>query len=154
MGGWETNGIWRFSTGTPLPLSLAGGTNLPTYGAQEPNLTAPLQRNSGSNWMTQYFANPQVAILPTPFALGDAPPVLPNVRAPGVRNASLSIFKEVPVNKLREGSHLEVRLESFNALNHPQFCPPATTANLPTFGQVTCQANVPREVQLGMKLYW
>ena len=154
LGGWETNGIWRFSTGNPLPLSLAGGTSLPTYGPQEANLLAPLKRNNGPDWRSHYFANPQVAVLPAPFAIGTAPPILPNVRAPGVNNASLSLFKEIPLSRLTEGSHLEIRLESFNALNHPQFCPPATTANLPTFGQVTCQSNVPREVQLGMKLYW
>jgi hypothetical protein len=154
LGGWATNGIWRFSTGNPVPLSLSGGTNLPTYGPQQPNLLAPLQRNKGSDWMTQYFANPQVAVLPTPFSIGDGPPVLPNVRAPGQNTASLSIFKEIAMNKVKEGSHLEVRLESFNAFNHPQFCPPAYTANLTTFGLVSCQSNVPREVQLGMKLYW
>ena len=104
--------------------------------------------------MNQYFANPQVAVVPTPFSIGDGPPVLPNVRAPGQNTASLSIFKEIALNKLREGSHLEFRVESFNAFNHPQFCPPASTANLATFGQVTCQSNVPREAQLGLKLYW
>jgi hypothetical protein len=154
LGGWATNGIWRFSTGNPVPLSLSGGTNLPTYGPQQPNLLAPLQRNKGSDWMTQYFANPQVAVLPPLFSIGNGPPILPNVRAPGQNTASLSIFKEIAMNKLREGSHLEVRLESFNAFNHPQFCPPASTANLTTFGLVSCQSNVPRQVQLGMKLYW
>jgi hypothetical protein len=156
LGGWQTNGILRFSTGQPVSLSLSGGTSLPTYGPQEPNLLASLKRAGGaeSTWLNQYFANPQVAVVPTPFTLGTGPAVLPDVRGPGVRNANLSLFKEFPVSKLGEGSHLEFRLESFNALNHPQFCPPSGTANLPTFGEITCQSNVPREVQIGLKLYW
>jgi Carboxypeptidase regulatory-like domain len=154
LGGWQTNGIWRFGTGFPIPLSLSGGTSLPTYGPQQPNLLAPLQRNNGANWRTQYFANPQVAVVPAPFTLGDGPPVLPNVRAPGEEDVSLSLFKEIPVNKLREGSYVEVGLETFNAFNYTQFCAPASTVNLPTFGQVTCQYNSPREVQLRLKLYW
>jgi hypothetical protein len=55
---------------------------------------------------------------------------------------------------MREGSRAEFRLESFNALNHPQFCGPNTTVNGGSFGQITCQANSPREVQLALKLYW
>ena len=36
-------------------------------------------------------------------------------------NANLSVFKEFPLSKLREGARLEFRLETYNAFNHPQF---------------------------------
>lgn len=32
LGGWQTNGIWRFDTGMPIRLTLSGGRSLPTYG--------------------------------------------------------------------------------------------------------------------------
>ncbi len=153
LGGWQTNGIWRFDNGQPVSLSLQGGQALPTYG-QRPNLLAPLRRNNGPDRMQHYFANPEVAVVPPPFTLGTAPAVLPNVRVPGTNTAALSLFKGISLNRLREGSRLEFRLESFNAFNHPQFCGPNGTIDSGSFGLVSCQANSPREVQMALKLYW
>jgi hypothetical protein len=67
LGGWKTNGIWQFASGQPLGLRLSGGQSLPTYGAQRPNLLGPIEKGSGSNSdpVSQYFANPQVAVRPT-----------------------------------------------------------------------------------------
>jgi hypothetical protein len=104
--------------------------------------------------MQQYFSNPQVAVTPAPFTLGTGPPLLPNVRSPGAENGDLSLFKEIPLKKMREGSRLEFRLEAFNALNHPQFGGPNASVNSGSFGVVGSQINSPREVQLGLKLYW
>ena len=159
LGGWQTNGIWRLDNGFPVSLKLQGGTSLPTYGGQAPNLLAPLHRNGNdpTKWIGsngQYFANPQDAVLPPQFTLGTAPRELPNVRLPGTNTAALSVFKEIPTGKLREGSHLEFRAESFNAFNHPQFGCLANTVNTGNFGQINCQQNSPREVQLGLKLYF
>ncbi len=83
-----------------------------------------------------------------------APRILLNIRVPGTNTTALSLFKEIPLGKFREGSRLEYRVEAFNALNHPQFCGPNTTVPTGIFGQVTCQANSPREVQMALKLYW
>jgi hypothetical protein len=154
LGGWQTNGIWRFDNGQPIALGLSGGQSLPTYGGQRPNLVGPLTRNNGSNWLQQYFANPQNAVVPPPFTVGNAPRLLSTVRVPGTSNAALSLFKEFPLGAVREGSHLEFRVEAFNALNHPQFGGPSTTVNTGTFGKITGQANSPRTVQMGLKLYW
>jgi hypothetical protein len=64
------------------------------------------------------------------------------------------VFKQFSLNKMREGSHLEFRVESFNAFNHPQFSGPAATWNAGGFGSVTGQANAPRQVQMALKLYF
>ncbi len=159
LGGWQTNGFWRFDKGFPVHLGLSGGQPLPTYGGQSPNLLGPLLRNGSdpSKWIGssgQFFLDPQMAVLPPPFTLGNAPRMLPNVRMPGTNTAALSVFKEIPIDKLREGAHLEFRAESFNAFNHPQFGCLDTTVNTDSFGQINCQQNSPREVQLGLKLYF
>ncbi len=154
LGGWQTNGIWRFDTGQPIALGLSGPTNIPTYGDQRPNLIGPLTRSNGPNFRDQYFASPENAKLPPQFTVGTAPRVLPNVRIPGTRTAALSLFKEIPLGRLREGTRLEYRIEAFNALNHPQFKGPNTTVNTSSFGRVTEQANSPRELQMALKLYW
>ena len=153
LGGWQTNGIWRFDTGQPVILSLSGGHSIPTYGPQRPNLTGTLKRASGLN-LNQYFANPDVAVVPDPYTIGNAPKVLPNLRMPGTRTGALSLFKEFGLAALREGSRLEFRAEAFNALNHPQFKGPNATVHTDNFGKITEQANSPRQVQLALKLYW
>jgi hypothetical protein len=154
IGGWQTNGTWRFTDGRPLLLSLSGGQSLPTYGAQRPNLLGPLHCNSGPDFLTNYFSNPEVAVAPPPFTIGTAPRSYGGCRQPGQKNATLSIFKEFPLSKLREGAKLQFRLEAFNALNHPQFSGPDTQVNGGNFGVITSTANSPREVQLALKLYW
>jgi hypothetical protein len=153
LGGWQTNGLWRFDDGMPLALSLSTSQALPTYGGQRPNLIGPLTRNDGSNWLSQYFANPGNAVQPAPFTVGNAPKDISTARAPGTATTALSLFKQFPM-PIREGSQLEFRVEAFNALNHPQFSPPNLTVGSSAFGKVTGQANSPRQVQLGLKLYF
>jgi hypothetical protein len=103
--------------------------------------------------LNQYFANPQVAVKPAPYADGSAPRVLPNARIPGTDNLTASFFKEIPL-EFRENARLEIRLEAFNVLNRVQFAGPDTNVGDATFGQITAQANQPRQVQLGLKLYF
>jgi hypothetical protein len=153
-GGWQVNGIYRIDDGLPVQLFLCGGcgTSLPTYGNQYPNLIAPLQV-AGSGNLDQYFANPQVAVKPAPYTDGNAPRVLPNARIPGTDNLTASLFKQVPLG-FREGARLEIRLEAFNVLNHVQFAAPDTNVGDATFGEITAQANQPRQVQVALKLYF
>ncbi len=165
LGGWQTNGMWRFDDGQPIHLSESGGQSLPGY-TQRPNLIGQLKINPRSKWFCSdpgcgYFSNQgstvestDVAVKAPKYAIGTAPRYLPNVRAPGTSTAALSVFKEIPLNKLREGSHLEFRFECFNAFNHPQFAAPNTVVNGGTFGQITSQANSSREAQIALKLYW
>jgi hypothetical protein len=158
IGGWQTNGIWRFDTGQPIILTLAGGTSIPTWGPQRPLLLAPLKRAPGLN-LNQYFACGQpdcsdVVTAPPAYGFGNTPKVQPNLRAPGTRTGALSLFKEFNLALLREGARLEFRAETFNALNHPQFSPPASTWGNGDFGVISSQANKPREMQLALKLYW
>jgi hypothetical protein len=154
LGGWQFNGIYRVDDGLPIQLGLCGGcsVNLPTYGYQNPDLLAPL-KVAGTGKLNQYFANPQVAVQPAPYTDGNAPRILPNARIPGTDNVTASLFKEVPL-RFREGARLEVRLEAFNVFNRVQFAAPDTNVGDPTFGQITAQANQPRQVQIAMKLYF
>jgi hypothetical protein len=154
IGGWQTNGIWRFDDGMPVALGLSISRPLPTYGTQRPNLLHALQRNNGPDWLNQYFANPQDAVTPAPFTVGNAPREIATVRVPGTATSALSLFKQFSLRALREGSLVEFRAEAFNALNHPQFSPPNVTVGASAFGKVTSQANSPRQVQLALKLYF
>jgi Carboxypeptidase regulatory-like domain len=175
VGGWQTSGIWTISDGRPLTLT-GSHASIPTYG-QRPNLSAPLMRSSTSyqhlvNGLpntasaASYFSNPTVLSVPPDFTFGNAPRATDSVLSPGTRNAELALFKEFPMSRVHEGMRLEFRAEATNALNHPQFKPPSTNAgNSATFGQIVpgggfspgsgaVTINSPRELQLGLKLYF
>ena len=69
---------------------------------------------------------------------------------PGIENVDLALIKRVSFEKTR---HLEIRLEAFNAFNHPQFHGAgAVDGNIvsPTFGAITTAA-APRFIQLAAK---
>jgi hypothetical protein len=154
LGGWETAGIWSIMTGQPAWLSWNScGLPIPTYGCQQPDLIGALKRNTGPNWMQDYFSNDsQVLREPAPYTLGTGPSVLPNILGPGTFNADLAVYKNFAMSKLREGMSLQLRLETINALNRPQFGLPNTSFESGVFGLISSQANAPRQVQLGAKL--
>ena len=164
LGGWQTNGMWRFDNGQPVHLGVSGATCPDTYGCGSPNQTGVLTVNPKSKWFEinpatgrvyGYYANGNdVLSVPAAYTIGSAPRMEPNVRVPGTNNATLSVFKEFSLNKMREGSKLEFRVEAFNALNRPQFGGIASTWNSGNFGDVRSQANSPRQVQMALKLYF
>jgi hypothetical protein len=159
VGGWRTNGIWRFSSGRPIIPALYEYKNIPTYGPTRPNLIGTPHRKRGkdSNWIQQYFTSSDGGAFfaqPADYALGNAPRTLGTVRQPGINNADLSVFKEFQMGRIREGMRTEFRFEAFNALNHPQFGGPDTTFGDPNFGQIFSQVNSPRQLQLALKLYF
>src|SRR5205085_9477196 len=56
--------------GRPLSFFLSdGGQPLPTYGAQRPNIVGTPKRNHGSDWVDNYFVDPNVFQVPDPFTL-------------------------------------------------------------------------------------
>ena len=158
LGGWETTGIWTITSGQPLNLSwMSCGVTIPSYGCQQPNLIAPLQKTPGSltSNLNNYFSNENTALSePAPFTLGTGPPVLSSTYGPGTSNANLAVYKNFNMGRVREGASLQVRVETINAFNHPKFANPNTTFESPNFGLIDSQLNQPRQVQLGMKLYF
>jgi hypothetical protein len=122
LGGWRTSGVWTIADGRPLSFSnLNGGTPLPTYGAQRPDIVGTPKRNYGSDWVDNYFANPNVFQLPPLYALGNAPRALGSVRTPFFFTTNLSMLKEFGLSSKYEAMKLEMRLEAQNTFNHPVF---------------------------------
>jgi len=155
LGGWQTSGSWRFDGGQPISVGVTGATAPWGYGTN-PDQDGTLKVNPKSQWFTSgYYSNANdVLYVPPPYSIGNASRMEPNTRLPGTKNATLSVFKEFSLNKMREGSKLQFRAESFNALNHPQFGCINSNFKSGNFGDVQCQANGPREIQLGLQLYF
>ena len=153
VGGWKTAGIWEIHDGRPISFFvLNGGTPLPTYGFQRPNIVAAPRRNYGSDWVDQFFANPSFLQVPAPFTLGNAPRATGAIRTPLSFTSDLSMTKQFLLSNAHEGVRLELRLEAENAFNHPVFGTPDTNAGDPNFGAITYLAVNPRQCQLALKV--
>ncbi len=148
LSGFQFNGIVNYNSGTPVVM---GSINDPTGllgGAQRPNIVAKTAR-IGNATRSEWF-NTAAFALPAQFTIGNAPRVLPDVRNPGFTNADLSIFKNTYLGG-QERYNFQLRLESFNAFNHPYFAGPDANFNDSQFGQITGTAGSPRELQLAAK---
>ena len=71
------------------------------------------------------------------------------IRGPGISMMDLSALKNT---RLKEGINLQFRAEFINALNHPQFSDPSTSVTSKSFGTITGTSQLPRTVQLALKV--
>ncbi|MGO8819579.1 MAG: TonB-dependent receptor domain-containing protein [Terriglobia bacterium] len=164
LGGWQTSGMWRFDDGMPASVGVTGALAPWGYSTTNPDQIARLRVLPKSMWFKTnpatgspygYFANPSSSMeIPPQYTIGNASRMEPNTRVPGTSNATMAIFKDIPLNKMREGAKLQVRCEAFNALNHPQFGGIVNTFGNASFGEVDSQVNSPRQVQMGLQLYF
>ena len=164
IGGWQTNGIWRFDDGQPLMLGLKGTTKtLPTFGHRAYE-TATLRRASKGAWKPLqagcpasacgYFANPSDVQEPADYTFGNTGRTIP-LNAPGTANADVSLFKSFGLSEIHQGSSLEFRFETYNAFNHTEFAGPNTTVgDTANFGKITQQANSPRICQASLRFFY
>jgi outer membrane receptor protein involved in Fe transport len=125
IGGFQFNLIGVFQTGTPLTIT---GAN--AFTATRPNYV-PGQKVSISNQSPTRWFNIYAFQNPTDYTFGNVPRTLPHVRGPGTQNFDFSIFK---TTEITERFKLQLRVEAFNVLNHPNFGLPNTsfTANANT----------------------
>ncbi|MEK7407589.1 MAG: TonB-dependent receptor [Acidobacteriota bacterium] len=150
-GGWQFNGIATLQSGAPVAITASN-----TAGIFNPRTSANNNGSSGrlpgpAQPRLQRWLDTSVFSQPEPFRFGTAGTRIADIRAHGVSNFDLSLFKEFrPLEKLRT----QFRLEALNAFNRPQFSGPNASVTSTSFGQVTGQANAPRQLQFGLKLLW
>jgi hypothetical protein len=73
-----------------------------------------------------------------------------SITGPPLQDVDLALLKRLAY---RDRYHLELRLEAFNALNHPSFCQPDANAGDPNFGQISGQGAInPRVLQAALKI--
>ncbi|HEX4951026.1 MAG TPA: TonB-dependent receptor [Blastocatellia bacterium] len=151
IGGWQFNGITTYQSGTPLSITANNTAGLfnpltrPNTNGGNPKLTGRVQDRLNRYFDTSVFSQPAA------FTFGNVGATLSNVRTDGVRNYDLSFFKEFSA---RERLKIQFRTEALNAFNTPRFSGPNTSVTSNAFGQITSQANAPRQIQFGLKLLW
>jgi hypothetical protein len=164
-GGWRVALIQSYNSGFPIavttnaPLNIFNGTNRPNVTGQD--WRAPTAGDEFDPRVDK-FLNPAAFVQPV-GALGNAPRTNPDVRAPWNLSENVSVGKST---RLTTQVRMDIRIEAFNIFNRVIFAAPgtptATGATAPgtdfsngnTFGVITSQANSPRRMQFGLKLYW
>jgi hypothetical protein len=149
FGGWQTQGILTIQSG--LPLVITGANNnlatRPNSTGQSPKLSNP----------TEYeWFNTAAFVNPPSYTYGNLGRSLPDVNGPGIVNIDLSLIKNI---RLWERASLQLRAESFNAVNHVNLGMPNTSFvagsngsnSSSTFGTITTAAAA-RTYQFGAKI--
>lgn len=146
--GWQTNGIYNYTSGNPM--SIAPGTDRALTGGanQRADITGNWQLSASRSFDEQrskYFDTS--AFRPSAVgAFGNSGRNI--VVGPGGYNLDLGIFK---TTKISERYSLQLRWEMFNAFNHANLGNPVTTVTSPAFGQINTVSG-PRSMQLGAKV--
>jgi hypothetical protein len=149
ISGWQIDAITTLASGIPLVI----GCGVCPFPASRPDLVGdPNKGASGSaqKRLNQWFNTSAFAVNQA-FHYGTVARTLPNTRGPGQANTNFSIIKDTV---LRERYKLQFRAEFFNVFNRVGFGLPDTNFGDSTFGVISNQANIPRQIQFGMKLYW
>ncbi|MGA3129724.1 MAG: carboxypeptidase regulatory-like domain-containing protein [Terracidiphilus sp.] len=154
LGGWRATGVYQIHGGIPFtPTTSSNGSDL--------SQSEALQCYCGFEWLPNQVAsasvphpsvnewfNPAAFATPTPGTFG-------NIRrntltGPNWRDLDLSMGKTF---LLMEGMKFEIRADSFNFFNHPNFQnPSAATGTGVVGGGVITATNGNRDIQLGGRL--
>ncbi|NYF77950.1 TonB-dependent receptor domain-containing protein [Granulicella arctica] len=149
FGGYQINGIVTAQTGTPLAFSASNVANIfnpgerPNWNGQNAKLSGSVESRLKKYFNTANFSQPAV------YTFGNMSGTSGYLRNPGVANLDISSFKTFALPK---DCKLELHAEAFNILNKPAFGPPNTSVNSASFGVVSSQINVPRQIQVAAKI--
>jgi hypothetical protein len=132
LSNWELSGITLFASGTPFSVvnggstsgisgvdnaGVASGPSPDSYPDLAPRpLTAISGQSAGTGVIGPLIGNPNLFVAPTGLTYGNAGRNFLN--NPSRLNFDIALTKNV---KVREGSSLQFRIETFNTFNHTQF---------------------------------
>ncbi len=158
LGGWQVSGITNISSGPPVPRILVS-----TNGFLRGNRANVVSDSKAGSMPWPYWWDPASFAPPANGTYGNSPRA--PFRLPGRHQWDLTLSK----NWYPTGgdTRVQFRADFINAFNHTQWsgvdaaCTASSTVTLnrcdiggtDTFGQITA-ARAPREIQLGLKIYW
>ncbi len=147
LGGWQISSIFTYQP-NGFPLTATDDRNLSNVGGyfDRPNTngaTVPLDRGTRNvfKWFNTGAFYPQA-----PYTFGNVG--RNTIIGPGITNWDASILKNFYV---RESAYFQLRVEAFNAVNHPIWGDPDTNLPSGTFGQIAYTRHDMRELQFSLK---
>jgi hypothetical protein len=160
LGGWNTSFLMAAHSGFPVTVIGLDSTNQAVRGNVRPNYYRALtyQNQSIDNWFGTGNTFCAAGVDDGKCAYGNAAAgqfgnaSIATEHAPSYFGFDMSIGKRF---KLAEKRSIDFRTEMFNIFNHPSFGPPGRSLTTPsTFGLITSQTTLPRQIQFGLKLYF
>ena len=137
-GGWVLNAIYTVQPGPPLEwgnvIYFGGDIQLNPRNINRAFDTSLFNTNS----QQQLASN--IRTFPTRFS---------TLRTDGVNNLDASLLKNIPI---KEKLRLQFRFEAFNALNRVEFDSPILNPANSNFGHIQAQSNLPRRIQMALRL--
>lgn len=149
LGGWGSEGIVTWQSGTPFTVR-CGCDNSRTGVGQDtpdqvgdPTLTGD---RSTAEKLSQWFNT--AAFVPN--AIGTVGTTgINSLRGPGFFDIDLSLTKTLPIT---ESQKIVFRSEFFNILNHPNFAnPQASLSSGARFGTITSTVGTPRVIEFSLR---
>jgi hypothetical protein len=161
VSGWQFTGVYTAQSGTPVAIgsftNLTGSFNdvtdvygsyssnaRPNNNGQSAKLSGPAQSRLNKWFETSVFSQPPA------YTFGNTGRTLPDTRWHGTNNLDFGLYKN---NRFgRDGRfNLQFRAEAFNVANHVRFGVAGMRSDDATFGVISSQANIPRQIQLALK---
>jgi hypothetical protein len=140
---WTVSGILNARSGSWLTVTTARDIALIGIAAQRPNQL--LDDPYGNKTLDNYL-NPAAFAYPAPGTLGDH--VRASIEGPAFWTIDLALARSISITGTQS---VELRLETFNLLNHFNWGDPTVNLDAANFGRIQSQAGSPRILQFGMK---
>lgn len=148
VGGWSVNETTVWQTGMPLAITQSQNFNSAYGYGQRPNATGVSPATSGSlQERLNNYINPAAFSQAPQFTFGNLSRTI-TLRGPGIASTDISLFKNIPIRERLKG---QFRFEALNAFNTPQFANPSTSFGSGSFGKITAQTNLARELQMALR---
>lgn len=148
FGGWETSGILTLQSGTPFSILSGKDNSLSGDNIDYADVIGDPFLNTGRSdgqLISEYF-NTAAFVQNASGTFGTSPRNL--LRGPRFEDFDLALMKSFPVG---ERLRLQLRADSFNLLNRPNFGDPVANLNAGNFGAIT-SAGSPRILQFAVKV--
>jgi outer membrane receptor protein involved in Fe transport len=164
VGGWNIAATWTWQSGRPLDLTATNAftyyngdiTTLKTHYSDNPDQPVfdtsgfyfhdPAVQTNGADDPAKQRADRRIQLANN---IRTIPSRVSSLRGPTLNMWDMSFVKML---QLAGRSRLEVHIELYNAFNTVFYNDPTLDARSATFGQVTSQNNLPRNIQIGTKL--
>lgn len=156
LGGWQMNGIFAYSTGSPFTIS-SGRNKLTVDDAStadcngcKPGMTAKVIR-SGDNILA--LTAEEIKLFTDPPAGSAGQTAQRYFRSPTQWVLDGSVFKSFRLRFIPgEQGELQSRFEFFNAFNHTNFGSPTSTITSGSFGIISPPTSGQRIIQVALKI--
>jgi hypothetical protein len=141
-GGWQVSYIFKAQSGAPLGFGnflFAEGMAIDDIMAPDPTVDQWFNVNAFNRVPAQQLVS-NVRTQPSRFA---------EVRGPGYAVLDLGLLKNFSLGGARQ---VQLRLESYNALNRVNLRDPNNTTTSTALGRITLQNGLPRQLQIAVKV--